>query len=601
MPYTAPIKDMLFDMQHLAQLDTLVQDIPVFADATLDTARSILEEAARFHQEVTAPLNHSGDAAPASWKDGDVRASAGFRDAYRLYCQGGWQGLHQPVEYGGQALPHTISAACQEMGNSANLSFALCPMLTDGAIEALLTAASAEMKQQWLPRLVSGEWTGTMNLTEPQAGSDLSLIRTRAEPAADGSYRLFGTKTFITWGEHDMAPNIVHLVLARLPDAPAGIKGLSLFVVPKYLVNDDGNPGARNDVRCTGIEHKLGIRASATCTMQFGEHGGAVGYLVGDPHRGLEYMFVMMNHARFAVGVEGVGLAERARQKAVAYAHQRVQGRPVDGSSDKAVPIIRHPDVKRMLLLMRALTEGCRALVIDTAAAHDRARHHADAAVRMENAACYEWMVPLVKGYVTEVAQEVALLGVQVHGGAGFIEETGAAQYYSDAKILSIYEGTTAMQANDLVSRKTVRDQGRFAGQQAMRIAATERALLASETAEAVAVAQVLAGARLGFVQAVDFIVAHHKTSPNAVYAGSVPFLMLAGNLFAGWQLARSLLASQQQLAQGLGDALGADFHRRKIATARFYADHVLSRAPALTHSIVHGHVAVDFFAPDDF
>lgn len=601
MPFTAPIKDMLFDMQHLAQLDILAQDTPVFADATLDTAQAILEEAARFHQEVTAPLNHPGDVTPASWKEGDVKTSPGFRDAYRLYCQGGWQGLHQPVEYGGQALPHTISAACQEMGNSANLSFALCPMLTDGAIEVLLAAASAEMKQQWISRLVSGEWTGTMDMTEPQAGSDLSLIRTRAEPAADGSYRLFGTKTFITWGEHDMAPNIVHLVLARLSGASTGIKGLSLFVVPKYLVNADGSLGARNDVRCTGIEHKLGIRASATCTLQFGEQGGAVGYLVGDPHHGLEYMFAMMNHARFAVGVQGVGLAERARQKAVAYAHQRVQGRPVDGSSETAVPIIQHPDVKRMLLLMRALTEGCRAMVIDTAAAHDRARHHADAAVRMENTAYYEWMLPLIKGYATEMAQEVALLGVQVHGGAGFIEETGAAQYYRDAKILSIYEGTTAMQANDLVGRKTVRDQGQHANKLATRIAATERALMASETADAVAVARSLAGARRGFEEAVDFIVAQHKNSLNAVYAGSVPFLMLAGNLFAGWQLARSLLVCQQQLAQANDGIYGADFYRHKIGTARFYADHILSRAPAVAHSIVHGHAAVDAFAPNDF
>ena len=601
MPFTAPIKDLLFDMQHLAQLDTLAQDTPVFADATLDTTKAILEEAARFHQEVTAPLNHSGDVTPASWKDGEVRTSPGFKDAYRLYCQGGWQGLHQPVEYGGQALPHVISAACQEIGNSANLSFALCPMLTDGAIEVLLAAASTEMKQQWISRLISGEWTGTMNMTEPQAGSDLSLIRTRAEPAADGSYRIFGTKTFITWGEHDMAPNIVHLVLARLSNASAGIKGLSLFVVPKYLVNADGSLGVRNDVRCTGIEHKLGIRASATCTLQFGEQGGAVGYLIGDPHRGLEYMFAMMNHARFAVGVQGVGLAERACQKAVAYAHQRVQGRPVDGSSETAVPIIRHPDVKRMLLLMRALTEGCRAMVIDAAAAHDRARHHADAAVRMENAAYHEWMLPLVKGYATEMAQEVALLGVQVHGGAGFIEETGAAQYYRDAKILSIYEGTTAMQANDLVVRKTVRDQGQHAGKLAARIAATERALMANETPDAVAIAQSLAGARRGFEKAVDFIVAQHKNSPNAVYAGSVPFLMLAGNLFAGWQLARCLLACQQHLVQANDGIYGADFYRRKIGTVRFYADHILSRAPAVAHSIVHGHAAVGAFAPDDF
>ncbi|MDO5653713.1 MAG: acyl-CoA dehydrogenase [Brachymonas sp.] len=601
MPFNAPVKDMLFAMQHLAGLDAMAGSMPALADAGMDTAQAVLEEAARFHTEVTAPLNHPGDVAPTTWKDGEVTASKGFKEAYRLYREGGWQGIQQPAEYGGQALPKTIGAACLELCNSSNLSFALCPLLTDGAIEALLTAASDEMKRQWLPKLVSGEWSGTMNLTEPQAGSDLALVRTRAEPAGDGSYKIFGTKIFITWGEHDMAENIVHLVLARLPNAPEGIKGISLFVVPKFLVNADGSLGARNDVRCTGIEHKLGIKASATCTLQFGEQGGAVGYLVGEPHRGLEYMFVMMNHARFAVGTEGIGLSQRAYEKAAAYARERVQSRPVDGSSKNAVPIIQHPDVKRMLLTMRALAEGCRAMAINAAAAYDRSHHHGDAAVRAESAAFYEWMVPLVKGYSTEVAQEVALLGVQVHGGMGFIEETGAAQYYRDAKILSIYEGTTAIQANDLVGRKTVRDAGAFAKTLAAQIAETEKELAASGSDHARAVAQQLAAARQGFEQAVDFIVAEAKNNPNAVYAGSVPYLMLAGNLVAGWQLARSLLVSEKQLADGDDDHYGPAFHRNKVLTARFYADHILSRIHGLAHSVVQGHVATVAFGVDDF
>ncbi len=350
-----------------------------------------------------------------------------------------------------------------EMLNASNLSFALCPLLTDGAIEALLTAGTDAQKQTYVPKLISGVWTGTMNLTEPQAGSDLALVRTRAEPQGDGTYRLSGTKIFITWGEHDMAANIVHLVLARTPQSPEGVKGLSLFIVPKFLVDDDGSPGKRNDVHCVSIEHKLGIKASPTAVLQFGDHGGATGYLVGDENRGLEYMFIMMNAARFAVGVQGVALADRAYQKAVAYAKERVQGRPVDGSAQHAVAIIRHPDVRRMLASMRALTEGSRALAYVAAAHDDLARHHADDAARARHQAIYEFLVPVVKGWSTELSVDVASLGVQVHGGMGFIEETGAAQYYRDARILPVYEGTTAIQANDLISRKTVRDGGAVA------------------------------------------------------------------------------------------------------------------------------------------
>uniref|UniRef100_UPI002739A1A3 acyl-CoA dehydrogenase family protein n=1 Tax=Stenotrophomonas sp. YIM B06876 TaxID=3060211 RepID=UPI002739A1A3 len=470
MSYTAPIKDMLFAIEHLAGIAQVAQ-MPGFEDAGLDTAQAVLEECAKFNEGVVAPLNVEGDRNPSNFQAGAVTTTPGFKEAFRQYAEGGWQGLQHPVDFGGQGLPKTIGAACGEMLNSANLSFALCPLLTDGAIEALLTAGSDELKAIYLEKMVTGAWTGTMNLTEPQAGSDLALVRTRAEPQVspsgqpDGSYKIFGTKIFITYGEHDMAENIVHLVLARVQGAPEGVKGISLFVVPKFLVNPDGTLGARNDAHCVSIEHKLGIKASPTAVLQFGDGTaasiadsagpGAVGYLVGEENRGLEYMFIMMNSARYAVGVQGIAVAERAYQQAVAYAKDRVQSRPVDGSINASSTIIHHPDVRRMLMTMRAYTEGCRAMATTAAAAYDAAHHHPDAAVRKQNATFYEFMVPLVKGYSTEMSLEVTSLGVQVHGGMGFIEETGAAQYYRDARILTIYEGTTAIQANDLVGRKT--------------------------------------------------------------------------------------------------------------------------------------------------
>jgi 3-(methylthio)propanoyl-CoA dehydrogenase len=462
MSYTAPIKDMLFVMKELAGLDD-VAALSGFEDATSETAQAVLDEAAKLCGEVLAPLNVEGDRNPSSWRDGVVTASPGFKDAFRQFAEGGWQGVQHPAEYEGQGLPKLIGTPCVEMLNASNLSFALCPLLTDGAIEALLTAGTEEQKQRYVPKLISGEWTGTMNLTEPQAGSDLALVRTRAEPQGDGSYKIFGTKIFITWGEHDMADNIVHLVLARLPDAPEGVKGISLFIVPKFMINDDDTLGARNDVHCVSIEHKLGIKASPTAVLQFGDHGGAIGYLVGEENRGLEYMFIMMNAARFAVGMQGVGVADRAYQKAVAYAKERVQSRPVDGSAKQSVTIIHHPDVRRMLASMRALTEGARALAYVAATHCDIAHRHADEAVRAEHQAIYEYLVPVVKGWSTEMSIDVASLGVQVHGGMGFIEETGAAQFYRDARILTIYEGTTAIQANDLIGRKTLRDGGAVA------------------------------------------------------------------------------------------------------------------------------------------
>lgn len=584
MSYQAPVKDMLFNLEHLARLDQVAQ-MPGFEDAGLETAQAVLEECARFTEGVVAPLNVPGDTAPSSFKDGQVTTTAGFKDAYKQFTAGGWQGVQHPVGFGGQGLPKTIAAACAEMLHCANLSFALCPMLTDGAIEALLTAGSDALKATYLEKLISGQWAGTMNLTEPQAGSDLAQVRSRAEPQPDGSYKVFGTKIFITYGEHDMTENIVHLVLARVAGAPEGVKGISLFVVPKYIVNPDGSLGTRNDVQCVSIEHKLGIKASPTAVLQFGDAGGATGYLVGEENRGLEYMFIMMNAARYAVGVQGIAVAERAYQKAVAYARERVQSRPVDGSSKDAAPIIAHPDVRRMLMTMRALTEGCRAMASAAAAAFDVAHHHPDHALRQQSQTFYEFLVPLVKGYSTEMSLEVTSLGVQVHGGMGFIEETGAAQYYRDARILPIYEGTTAIQANDLVGRKTARDGGQTAQAIAGQIEATEKELAASNNADAQAVAQRLAAARQAFLDATAFIATNAKPNPNAAFAGSVPYLMLTGNLVAGWQLGRALLAAQKQAAAGNDSA----FMQAKVATARFYAEHILTRSSALREAIVNG------------
>jgi hypothetical protein len=600
MSYTAPVKDMLFNIQHLAAIDELAQ-LPAFTDAGFETAQAVLEESAKFSEAVLAPLNWEGDKHPSSWQQGVVTTTPGFKEAFRQYVEGGWQGLQHPLDFGGQGLPKTIGAACAEMLNSANMSFALCPMLTDGAIEALLTAGSDELNAVYLEKMVSGQWTGTMNLTEPQAGSDLAAVRSRAEPQPDSTYKVFGTKIYITYGEHDMAENIVHLVLARVTGAPEGVKGISLFVVPKFLAKPDGSLGQRNDVHCVSIEHKLGIKASPTAVLQYGDHGGAVGYLVGQENRGLEYMFIMMNSARFAVGVQGIAMAERATQKAVQFAKDRVQSRPVDGSLPSSGPIIHHPDVKRMLMTMRAYTEGCRAMATVAASAYDASHHHPDVEVRKQNLAFYEFLVPLVKGFSTEMSLDVTSLGVQVHGGMGYIEETGAAQYLRDARILTIYEGTTAIQANDLVGRKTARDGGQTAKAIVANIENTESELRQQGGANALAVASRLQAARLALLDVIDFVARHTKTSPNAVFAGSVPYLMLAGNVMAGWQMARGLLAAEQALASGDFGVFSADFMRAKITTARFYADHLLTRAPGLRDSIVEGGDSVTALALDAF
>ena len=596
MSYNAPLKDMQFVLNELADLSAIAQ-LPGCEDATPDTVEAVLEENAKFCRDVIAPLNHAGDREPSFWHDGEVTTSKGFKEAFRAFADAGWQGVQHPAEYGGQGLPKLVATPCMEMLHGSNLAFALVALLTDGAIEALLTAGTDAQKSRYIEPLISGQWTGTMNLTEPQAGSDLAAVRTRAVPQGDGTYKIFGTKIYITYGEHDMAENIIHLVLARTPDAPPGVKGISLFIVPKFMVNDDGSLGERNDVHCVSIEHKLGIKASPTAVLQFGDHGGAIGTLVGEENRGLEYMFIMMNAARFGVGMQGVGLAERAYQQAAAFAKERVQSRAVEGSSGP-VAIIHHPDVRRMLMSMRARTEAARALAYVGAGLSDLAHSHPDEATRKANLAVYEYLVPVIKGWSTEMSENVARDGVQVHGGMGFIEETGAAQHYRDAKILTIYEGTTAIQANDLVGRKTVRDGGAVAKSIIAQVRATEAQLSELQGADFAAIRGQLAAGSAALASVVDFVVASTKADPRAVFAGSVTYLKLAGIVLGGWQMARAALVAQQRLDAGDGDAA---FYRAKIATARFFADHFLSQADGMRHAIVDGSAGVLALDVDQF
>ncbi|CUH87669.1 Putative acyl-CoA dehydrogenase AidB [Phaeobacter sp. CECT 5382] len=580
MTFVAPVKDMLFNIEHLSRWSEVV-GLEKYASVEKDDAAAVLEELGRFCAEEIAPLNAPGDQAGSHFTDGKVILPDGFSAAYQQFVEMGWQSLPHPGEFGGQDLPRAVGAAATEVLNAANLSFALCPLLTDGAIEALLTAGSAEIKATYLENLVSGKWTGTMNLTEPQAGSDLALLRSRAEAAGDGSYKVSGTKIFITYGEHDMAENTVHLVLARTPGAPAGVKGISLFLVPKYMVNADGSLGARNTVQCQSVEHKLGIKASPTAVLEF---DGATGFLIGEENAGLTYMFEMMNSARYAVGLQGIAVGERAYQQALAFARERVQSAPVDGSTREAVTIIHHPDVRRMLMRMRGLTEGARAMATYAAGCQDLARHAPSAEERAEAKAISEFLTPLVKGFSTENGVEVASLGVQVHGGMGFIEETGAAQHYRDARILPIYEGTTAIQANDLVGRKTLRDGGKTALRLAALIAETEQELQQGSAA-AQAVAARLGTARSAYEEVVTHLLGLGKSKMPAAFGAGVPYLMLAGNLVSGWQMARSLLAAEAALARGEDP----DFMAAKIATARFYADHILCEAEMQRTRCVEG------------
>jgi 3-(methylthio)propanoyl-CoA dehydrogenase len=585
--YRAPLAEMQFVMAELAGLEQ-VAALPGFEDASPDTVAAILEEAGRFAAEVLDPLNRVGDREGARLRDdGSVATAAGFKDAYRSFCELGWNGLAKDPRFGGQGMPLLVAAAVDEMWNASNMAFELCPMLTSGAIEAIDSNASDELKRRYLPKMVAGEWTGTMNLTEPQAGSDLAAVRTKAIPQPDGSYRIIGNKIFITYGEHDYTDNIVHLVLARTPDAPAGTRGISLFVVPKFLVDIDGSLGERNDLRCVSLEHKLGIHASPTAVLAFGDGGGAVGHIVGEENRGLEYMFVMMNLARFGVGMQGVGIADRAYQLASAYAHERVQGRVAGAARDVvATGIVGHPDVRRMLMTMRANSEAARALGYVTAAALDHAHRHPDPATRRERLAFAELMIPIVKGWGTEVAQEVAYLGVQVHGGMGFIEESGAAQYMRDARITTIYEGTTGIQANDLIGRKIARDGGAALAAAVAEVREVEHALAAAGDAGLAATASRLAAGRRALEEAARFVVGRYPQDPRPVLAGAVPFLELAGIVFGGAQLGRAAVVAKERLAADEGDAA---FMRAKIATARHFAEHRLTQGPGLGETVVAG------------
>jgi 3-(methylthio)propanoyl-CoA dehydrogenase len=576
MSYQAPLKDMRFVLNELAGLGEVAK-LPGYQDASPDTVDAILEEASKFASEVLDPINFSGDREGSVWKDGAVTTPKGFKQAYQQYVSGGWGALPFGPEHGGQGLPKLVATAVEEMLTSSNMSFSLCPLLTQGAIHALELCGSDALKKAYLGRMIEGSWTGTMNLTEPQAGSDLALVRTRAQKAGD-HYLISGQKIFITYGEHDLSENILHLVLARTPEAPEGVKGISLFLVPKFLVKPDGSLGERNSARCASIEHKLGIHASPTAVMVFED---AVGHLVGEENKGLSYMFIMMNAARFSVGLEGVSISERAFQRALAYAKERLQGKDlIEGG--QTVPIIRHPDVRRMLMLMKSQTEAMRALAYTTAAAMDFAAKTKS----RTHQGFVDLMIPVVKGWCTETGIEVASLGVQVHGGMGFIEETGAAQHLRDARITTIYEGTTGIQAMDLVGRKIARDGG-----------AVVKAWLAElrklDLGNQPQMKKALGDGIQAVADCVDFIVG--TKDPRMQFAGAVPFLELMGIVAGGWQMARAALAAQKKLSQD------EDFYGAKIATARFYADHVLVQAPALRNTVVNGAAGVMALSEDQF
>ena len=593
--YTAPLKDMQFAIKELAGLSE-VSALPGFGEVNAELVDAVLGEAGKFAHEVLDPLNREGDKQGAQLADGKVTAPKGFKEAYRKFIEAGWNGVGGEPEYGGQGLPHLIATPVQEIWKSANMALCLCPMLTSGVLEALKAHASPEQLKTYAGKLTSGVWTGTMNLTEPQAGSDLSAVRTRAEREGD-HYRIRGTKIFITWGEHDMSDNIVHLVLARTPDAPEGVKGISLFIVPKFLPKPDGTPGERNDVKCVSIEHKLGIHASPTCVLAYGDQKGAIGTLVGEENRGLEYMFTMMNHARLSVGVEGVAAGERAYQHALEYARTRVQGREIGQKSGDRVTIIHHPDVRRMLMSMRAQTEAMRALAYFAAATLDKTKHHPDPAEKRRNQALLDLLTPVVKGWCTEQGVEVASTGIQVHGGMGFIEETGATQYLRDARITTIYEGTTGIQANDLVGRKVGFEKG------ATALAVIE--VMRRIDAQLAAGGEEVASVRVNLKEAVEcldsatrWLVETFPKNPKAASGVAVPYLKLFGTVAGGWMMARAALVAQKKLRQPDADR---DFLEGKLATARFYAEHELPKALPFAREVTRGAGSVLALDPGKF
>jgi len=573
--YAAPIKDMHFVLSHIANMQS-VQELQAYQEASQDIVNAVVEEAARLAETQIAPLNSGADAAGAQLVDGSVKPSPGFTDAYNSYVEGGWASLSYAPEYGGQGLPDLLAAPVEEMWHTASLAFALCPMLTASAVLALSKHGNDSLKEQYLEKMVTGEWTGTMHLTEPQAGTDLASIKTRAVPetAADGSqqYRMYGQKIFITWGDHDMTDNVVHMVLARVDGAPEGIHGLSLFLVPKFLLDDNGKPGTRNDVHPLSLEHKLGIHGSPTCVMSFGDNDGAVAYLVGEENQGIRCMFTMMNKARLEVGLQGLAISERAYQQGRAYAMDRVQGSNAQGEK---LRIVEFADVRRMLLLMKSQTEAMRAMVYLTAAEIDKANHGEDPQARAEAQARVDLLIPVVKGWCTETSQEVTSLNVQVHGGMGFIEETGAAQHYRDARILTIYEGTTGIQAGDFVKRKLLRDNGSAMTSLLQDIASTEAELTESGDALA-AVRTALAEGRETLQASVDHLIQQAGSDADHHGAASFNMLMQAGVVVGGWLMAKAAVAAQRDLAGADADR---DFLEAKIKTAQFYAAHVLPRA----------------------
>ncbi len=580
--YVAPLRDMKFVIEELADLEG-VRALPGLEEASADLVEAVLTEAGRLASEVLSPINRDGDATGARLEDGGVVTAPGWRDAYRTFVEGGWASLSFDPAFGGQGLPWLVSTAVQEMQKSANLAFGLCPMLTQAAVEAITHHGTPEQQALYLEKLVSGQWTGTMNLTEPQAGSDLAAVKTVAEPHGD-HYLLRGQKIFITYGDHDLAENIIHLVLARIPGAPEGVKGISLFIVPKFIPADDGAPGMRNDVHCVSLEHKLGIHGSPTAVLAYGDHDGARGYLIGGENNGLACMFTMMNLARHAVGVEGYAMAERAYQKALEYARERVQGRDPKQPGERAA-IIRHPDVRRMLMDMKSQVEAMRAVGCLAAAAMDRLGRESDHAVREEARRLVDILTPIVKGWSTEVGVSLTSLGLQVHGGMGFIEETGAAQYYRDARITPIYEGTTGIQANDIAGRKLLRDGGELARWALDRFRAETDPLTSIDRDEAAGLHQALEQAFEALADSVQRLLKAGEDDPSAAMAVSVPYLMQFGYVAGAWAMARAYVVAQQAVDAGSDDP----FYRDKQRTAVYYVQHVLPQAMSCHARIVAG------------
>ncbi len=579
-PYTVPLKDMRFALRELADLDRVASLPDADALAQPDLTDAILDQAARFAEEVLAPLNTVGDRQGARWSAGAVSTPPGFADAWNKFTEAGWNNLETAADIGGQGLPALLCTVVGEMFTTANKAFSYCHGLTGSAIKTLAAHGSEVLRSVYLPKLVSGQWAATMNLTEPQAGSDVGALRTRAVPMPDGSYRISGQKIFITFGEHDFTENIVHLVLARIVGAPEGSRGISLFLVPKFLPNADGSLGARNDVLCTGIEHKLGNHGSPTCTMVYGGEGeGATGWLVGEPNRGLQAMFVMINSSRLNVGQEGVAMGELAYQLSLGHARERVQSRLPGQEDQPPVAIIEHPDVRRMLMLMRCQTEAMRALAYVLASARDLAAHHPDAAVRRERQGFLELMIPVFKGWASETGVDVSSLAIQVHGGMGYVLESGASQPLRDVRIATIYEGTTGVQAHDLIERKLVRTGGSTLRAWLNDVQCVLQALKAADAPELAGIAPALHNGVQAVQRVCDWAMAHYPQDPLRVLAGGVPLLRLLGTVAGGWQMARAALAAQRRLAQGDGDI---SFLHAKLASARFYAVQVLQPALAL-------------------